>query len=474
MPAKTQNKDIHSNSADRSSRLGGAAETHSDAEIDNALRNLCRHGLVCQLRQAYFRTEADTRQMAEEKVYGRTMSSTAKGTRLKEEIAARVEEAIKKDIDSHIDLLKPSSTCNISQKRKVDDLEDDTSNPKRLKMKNRVATHEPDVDPNFQVDGRISSFGEGLIVRLNFTRIAVLFLNNRLLSFVTDTYGRSVSRTYEAVLKQLEPDLPDPPEETRLGPEKERFRGTSAEVDETRLAQDLARHERTDERLGSSWASIDGYVNGVMHRLTAGARSHLEILCEEPYRFLSRSLEHPDKYVVDYSDLSIHLRNEEVFRIIASRFDKYTVRIIRVLLDKGKIDEKYLQEIVLMSAKELRQALATLLQAGFLELQEVPREAQRQPSRTMYLWFYDPDRVRKMLIEDTYKCMARCLQRMKVEKEKIKPTIEKSERSDVRGKEETLLAKAELEVLKGWDKKEEWLLGEVGRLDELIFVLRDF
>ena len=78
-----------------------------------------------------------------------------------------------------------------------------------------------------------------------------------------------------------------------------------------------------------------------------------------------------------------------------------------------------------------------------------------------------------MLIEDTYKCMTRCLQRMKVERDKVKPTIEKSERTDVRGKEERLLAKAELAVLKGWRKKEEWLLGEVGRLDELIFVLRD-
>lgn len=445
-----------------------------EAELENALRTLCKHGLVCRLRQAYFRPEADTRQLAEEKVDSRPLVSNAKGTKLKEEIANKIEEEVEKEADSHISLLSWGSNSTAPQKRKVSDLDERPPDPKRLKMTNGFTNHEANFDPTPSMDDGTNSFNESLVVRLNHARFAALFRNSRLLTLVSDIYGRDVSQTYEAVLKQLELDLSDAMEEASLGPENERSPVVSSHVDECRLAYDLACPETNNEPSGSQSTTINGYVNGIIHRLTPETRSQLGILCEQPYTFLSHSSEYPDKNVIDYTDLSIHLRNAEIFRIITSRFDKYAVRIIRVLIDKGKIDERYLQEIVLMPPKELRQNLAMLKQAGFLELQEVPREAQRQPSRTMYLWFYDPDRVRKMLIEDTYKCMARCFQRMKVEKEKVKPTIEKSERSDVRGKEEKLLAKAELEVLKRWRRKEEWLLGEVGRLDELIFVLRDF
>jgi len=408
--------------------------------------------------------------LAEEKV-GNSHASASKGTKLKEEIAGKVEQAIEREVDTYIYMPKSTSGTTI-HKRKVESA-DDPPTSKRLKLTNGIATHHSGIDATSLFSDDTDSFNDSLVVRPNHARIAILFRNTRLLDLVTDIHGGLVSRTYGAVLKQLEPTLPDCAEDNSLGPELERSHGTSSEIDERLLAQDLAHHENGDGRLGSRWPSVNGFVNGVTHRLKPEAVSHLEILCEEPYNFLSHSLEYPDRYVVNFSDLSIHLRNAELFRIISSRFDKYAVRIIRVFLDRGKLDEKHLQEIVLMSAKELRHTLAILQQAGFLELQEVPREAQRQPSRTMYLWFYDPDRVRKMLIEDTYKCMTRCLQRMKVERDKVKPTIEKSERTDVRGKEERLLAKAELAVLKGWRKKEEWLLGEVGRLDELIFVLRD-
>ncbi|ERF76622.1 hypothetical protein EPUS_04442 [Endocarpon pusillum Z07020] len=466
-----QDHDIENDRANSTSIVGSLAKDRPDVEIDNALRELCKHGLICRLREAHFRTEADTRQLVEEKVHN-SFSSTAKGTKLKEEFAEKVEEAIEKEVNSCINFRKSGSENMISQKRKLDDA-DNIPNPKRLKLSNGVAPNEG-FDHTYFVGDNTNFLTDSLVVRLNYARIAVLFRNSRLVSLVTAIYGKNFSRTYEAILNQLEPDLPDPQEDISLGPEQERPPGTTSEVDEALLAQDLAHQEAYKEHSGSPWRSVNGYVNGTKHQLTPEARSHLEVLCQEPYRFLSRSLEYPDRYVVEYSPLSIHLRNAEIFRIIFARFDKYAVRIIRVLLDKGKLDEKHLQELVLMSAKELRQILAMLQQAGFLELQEVPREAQRQPSRTIYLWFYDPDRVRKMLIENTYKCMARCFQRMKVERDKIRPTIEKSERSDVKGKEENLLARAELEVLKGWRRKEEWLLGEVGRLDELIFVLRDF
>lgn len=470
VPSNTSDGDAGSSLA----QVNGPSEDQLEVEVDNALGSLIKHGLICRLRQAYLETEADNRQRAEEKVYSQPVLSTAKGTKAKEEHAARVEQVLEKQKDSHIHLTRSALNGGISQKRKASELDESTHQSKKFKLTNAVSTQVAGGDPMFLNDEEDHAFHNGLIVRPNYARIIVFFRNSRLLALVEKTYGKSVSRTYEAVLNQLEPDQRDTVTDSHLGAENERSRDASKEINESRLAQDLAHPESNVGRPSSQWTGINGYVNGNTHRLATETRSHLEILCEPPFCFLSHSLEYPEKYVIEYSDLAVYLRNTEIFSILSARFDKYAMRVVQVLLDKGKTDEKYLQEIVLMSAKELRQTLAMLQRAGFVELQEVPREAQRQPSRTIYLWFYDPDRVRKMLLEDTYKCMARCMHRMKVEKEKVKPTIEKSERSDVKGQEEKLLPKAELEVLKGWRSKETWLLAEVGRLDELIFVLRDF
>ena len=148
--------------------------------------------------------------------------------------------------------------------------------------------------------------------------------------------------------------------------------------------------------------------------------------------------------------------------------------MIRVLQAKGKLDEKRLQEISLLPFKDLRQVLASMQAGGFVDLQEVPRDAQRQPSRTIYLWFHDADRICASVIEDIYKAMAGCLRRLKSERERLKEFLEKTERSDVKGNEERYLSEGELRSLSRWREKEALLLGEVSRLDDMVAVIRDY
>lgn len=240
-------------------------------------------------------------------------------------------------------------------------------------------------------------------------------------------------------------------------------------------------HDRTSDGIDNDFAGPPQVEDGTdlpqapnrtrFHLL----EQHLHLLFEEPYHFTAR--QHTSgllTWSVPYRRLATTLRHREISSLILSRFGAPALRILHILQAKGKLDEKRLSEIALLSTKDLRQHLARLNSAGFLELQEVPRDTQRQPSRTMYLWFYDPDRIRKLLLEDTYKAMARCLQRIRVEREKVRGLLEKAERSDVRGHEKEYLEEGEREALRVWRGAEGLLLGEVGRLDDLVMVLRDF
>ena len=210
------------------------------------------------------------------------------------------------------------------------------------------------------------------------------------------------------------------------------------------------------------------------HLLT---RQHLLLLAEHPLEFatyIRPTHSTPESWTVNFRVLSQKLRLIELENTIASRYSTEGVRIVRILLEKGKLDEKAISGLALMNQKRMRHILTTMHEQGHLELQEIPRDNNRAPSRTMFFWFFDPERCRMKVLEETYKTMARCVQRIGMEREIVQSTINKASRTDVVGKEDEFLTVEERKTLTEWREKEEKLLGEVDRLDDLVAVLRDF
>ncbi|MCJ1447058.1 MAG: RNA polymerase III subunit C82 [Stictis urceolatum] len=204
-------------------------------------------------------------------------------------------------------------------------------------------------------------------------------------------------------------------------------------------------------------------------------RQHLLLLAEHSMGFLTchqRVASSEESWSVPFNLLVNNIRLTVLFETIRSRYGRAAVRLARILHEKGKLDEKALASRTLLAQKELRQALAAMHRSGFLELQEIPRDNQRQPARTMFLWFFDPQRCALNFVDSTYKTMARLVQRMQYERESAKGVIAKSNRSDVIGREEEFLTKKELIAMRKWKSKETQLYGELSRLDDLICLMR--
>ena len=206
-------------------------------------------------------------------------------------------------------------------------------------------------------------------------------------------------------------------------------------------------------------------------------RDHLLLLAQHPYKFLHHLPETPnlpERWSVSFPPLMAHLLHHALLQTITSRYGLPAARLTRLLSEKGKVDEKNLCSLSLLNQKIMRSYLTKLHQAGMIQLQEIPRDNSRNPQRTLYLWFFDIERCKAKLLQETYKTMARCLQRVRVEGEKVKSTVEKASRSDVIGREEEFLGVQEREALSKWRDMEEKIWGEVGRLDELVAMMRDF
>ncbi|KAI4290695.1 MAG: hypothetical protein L6R35_000002 [Caloplaca aegaea] len=214
-------------------------------------------------------------------------------------------------------------------------------------------------------------------------------------------------------------------------------------------------------------------------------RQHLFLLAEHPYHFLRhvpRTLTTSEAWVIPYPNLSHLLLHNALLNITISRFGPLGGRLLRILSSTPtatslppKLDEKALVLLSLIPQKPMRTLLHSMHRAGHIELQELPKDGnQRRPGTTSFYWFFDPERMRRRVLEETYKTMGNLLRRARVEREGVRGVVEKSERTDVVGREDEFLGDEELKALHEWREKEERIWGEVARLDDLVAVLRDF
>ncbi|KPI36662.1 DNA-directed RNA polymerase III subunit rpc3 [Cyphellophora attinorum] len=310
---------------------------------------------------------------------------------------------------------------------------------------------------------------EELLLCPNYAYFVNIARDSAVVQDISKTLGKTPSRLMAGILKQIplqvdrhEPD-PNPRQELQA-------------VAMSRLRDDLQDLGHDDIIVQTNGHHDVGSTNGVD---TNGLledediEEGLEGIAEGPYPFF-RHDEDTKQWALDKYGLATWVRDRETLRLMRSRVSNIGMRLVRMMIDKGKLDERILLDLGLVHAKEMRQALAQLKSMGFIELQEVPREPHRQPSRTMYLWFFDPIRARNVLLGELYKTMARLYERLQtVERERMKATLEKVERDDVRDRVDEVVSGKEMVELRRFQAMEKWLLAEIGRLDESVALLRD-
>ncbi|KAF9993931.1 DNA-directed RNA polymerase III subunit RPC3 [Entomortierella chlamydospora] len=176
---------------------------------------------------------------------------------------------------------------------------------------------------------------------------------------------------------------------------------------------------------------------------------YLQILEEDQMQILKKDAGRSGQYIISLKAASRILKKSLIQDIVATRFGSPYVRIMNMLLEKGKLEEKQISRFSMMPVKDVREKLTTLCTYGILNLQEVPKTNDRAPSRTFYLWEVLLPRAADSLVDRLYHTMANLRQRRFVEKAKRAVLLEKCERSDVKDDENLLNAaeRKELETL---------------------------
>ncbi|KAJ1651950.1 RNA polymerase III subunit C82 [Dispira simplex] len=179
------------------------------------------------------------------------------------------------------------------------------------------------------------------------------------------------------------------------------------------------------------------------------------------------------QYRVNFVRARAKLRDMVLFSYLQEKFGPFSCRIIRILHEKHKLDDKQLAKLALLPPKVVRQVVHEMLAKGFIQLQEVPRTSERTPATCYYLFYASPEIAHQVCLQLHYEEIDKLYSRRTHELELRKLLLEKTNREDVR-KDPSLLTSSDKRALDALQKTLDLIDASLLRLDRQVLILRDF
>ncbi|KAK6351123.1 RNA polymerase III subunit C82 [Orbilia javanica] len=479
------------------SEATGTAPITSAAQISKHIVALMQEKFLVPVQVHHMHPSVDTENAIRQRVTAEQAGSAAalqaKTKKAIDEKVAEKMEALSNDIDNK----------NFGLKRKSDQQDG------RARKRTKFSVAQPTEEDEWEIDGSI-------ILRVNNAKFLAIFRNEELVRWAESRIGKATSLVYAELLRHLEKNIVGHRTEKGLVDGGKKTVVSTLDIGNTlRKDIDLVNsiasgpaitngHKRTmtnghlfsandeesegdsdDYDLDADLDDNDVGMNGT-HELSSAAqekkeqlqniRKHLMLLAEDPNQFVTKqegSMQYGG-WSVDTQRLCEALRIRELEQIVEERFGGIATRLVRIIKDKGKMDEKGLADTALLRQKDIRAHLGVLHERGFLHIQEVPKTAERLPARTFYFFYFDEKMSKMAMLNDFYKAMSRILQRIDHERSIHSMLLSKADRTDVKGHEEELLTKKELTDLAKWKRSEEKLLGQLMRVDRQVMMFRDW
>jgi DNA-directed RNA polymerase III subunit RPC3 len=196
-------------------------------------------------------------------------------------------------------------------------------------------------------------------------------------------------------------------------------------------------------------------------------------LCDEEYGYI-RMVDHV-YMIVDFKVFSQKQQQMCIEEFLADRYGESSLRIWRLLLSRGRLDDRQITRLVLQPVKATREALYLLLRGGFAHIQDVPKtQTDRSAQKTFFLWYVDLTKSREALLDYCYKTIHRMRQRRLVEEQRNPTLRTKLEREDVKANEDELLTEDEKRVLQTMRLSSQRFDTAETALDDMLLRLKEF
>ncbi|CUA75234.1 hypothetical protein RSOLAG22IIIB_11595 [Rhizoctonia solani] len=119
---------------------------------------------------------------------------------------------------------------------------------------------------------------------------------------------------------------------------------------------------------------------------------------------------------------------------------------------KWELHEYKIAKVAMLVPDDVRMPINIFSTANILALQTVPKSADGQPARTVYLWYIDSARANATVLTLLHATLANVVERLDREKEQARSILDKLDISEI-DEDESRFNPSERENLKGWETK---------------------
>lgn len=300
---------------------------------------------------------------------------------------------------------------------------------------------------------------EKIFFNLNYDRFNVVFRNDVIVDFATERINRTAGEIVKGFFEHGKHKIKDTKEDE------------SPSATPIHIANAVSKDIVTR---GDIVLPSDPLEPSKKPSLQEVVKAYIILLKTDTSGFIkSKDERGANQYAVNFQKLRHSMRRRLIEGLVRERYGVATCRILRILIEKGKLDESQVQKLAMLPPKDTREKLALLKTRGFVEIQEIPRSADRAPGRCFHLWYVPLDKCFEELLMDCYRAIINLSQRKTYELKTRKRLLDKLNRKDVKENPE-LLGEAEREELKNTEKLVERLEISKSRIDMMVMILRDF
>lgn len=189
---------------------------------------------------------------------------------------------------------------------------------------------------------------------------------------------------------------------------------------------------------------------------------HLQLLANNTVPFLVRL--HDGQYTIPFSQLSRAVKAYNYDALVKTTMGTDALRIFRCIKDQKLADDRTIAKLVLQKEQVVKSLLFDLIAGNFIQIQEIPRSADRAATKSVYLFRHEEASSYQYLKRLLLFSMGKALSNIELFKQEHKILLEKCERDDVKGHEEELLLETELKTLGELQAREVANIGRMNRV----------
>jgi len=204
-------------------------------------------------------------------------------------------------------------------------------------------------------------------------------------------------------------------------------------------------------------------------------KKYLDLLSRDTPQILKQIQDHNKaRYYVNVPTIMKLIKDKTVDSIIKEKFGPDCLRIFRLLFLKKHLEEQQISDMAMISLKDARNCLYTMLASDYVQIQELQKGKKHNAS--IFLWSVDIPHLYHCFIRDIYKAIKNLMLRLQYETDNNQLLLLKEEEQERRhneGIQHDILTEAEKKQSLRFTELQKRMHHAISRMDHTLMILAD-